>query len=434
MVGGAIDGDFSISRRNYLLTLGTGAATGLAGCLDGINGSSGNDDGITITYRDRDQPFSAYAKPFNDAHETVQIDPSMKAPETKYRGLIAQINARNAPEVVGLDVIYLPRFVQLGALADLGDFFQDLPYTDDFFEPLKKDFIRWDNTIQGLPFWIDSSVYLYNKSHFEEAGLDPEDPPQTFSAFLNACESLKQAGHTPLSNKLSQIGLEVFFFMPHVWAGGGKLFNEEMTKSLIDRQPAVNALEFFVTLQEQEYSTDQTGTEEFTHPAFIAEDASMAYSGAGIGTIKKENSTLFDNMGVSMFPKPQGGQQSSFLGGNSITIPFQITENQDTFEAAKTFAKWVNSEEGMKTTVQETGYLPARKSGFNMEYIQNRKELYQPFKHALEQGHAPPMHPKLIQMQTPLNDAITRALLGDQTPETALSQAADQITQILQED
>lgn len=428
-----------MSRRQYLAALGMGSMVGVAGCTGGIGGSStggsnnssGSGGTTTITYRDRDQPFSAYAEPFNNNHEKVKINPSMKAPETKYRGLISQINAGNAPGVVGLDVIYLPRFTQLGALADLGDFYKSLPYTDDFFKPLRRDFIRWNDTVHGLPFWIDSSVYLYNKKHFEDAGLDPENPPQTFNAFLEACQSLKQAGHTPLANRLSQVGLEVFFFMPHVWAGGGKLFNENMTKSLIDQPPAVDALEFFVKLQNEGYTDDQTKPDQYTHAPFISENTSMAYSGAGIGGIRKENEDLFNNMGISMFPKPEGGQQSSFLGGNSITIPTQITQNKDKYNAAKTFAKWVNTEQGMKTTVKETGYLPARKSGFQIDYIQDNIDLYEPFRNALNKGHAPPMHPKLIQMQTPLNNAITRALLGKQEPKAALSEAAEQITQLL---
>ena len=43
---------------------------------------------------------------------------------------------------------------------------------------------------------------VYNKAHFETAGLDPENPPATWEAFIEACEKLKAAGITPISGGL----------------------------------------------------------------------------------------------------------------------------------------------------------------------------------------------------------------------------------------
>jgi ABC-type glycerol-3-phosphate transport system substrate-binding protein len=248
----------------------------------------------------------------------------------------------------------------------------------------------------------------------------------------HAAAALDDAGYTALSNTLSFTGLEVFFFMPHVWAGGGQLFNDDMTESLIDEQPAVDALEFFIELQEKGYSTDQTSSESFTYPEFNAEEASMAYTGSGIGNVKQNNEELYNNMGVAMFPKPEGGTQSSFLGGNTLTIPAQVQQDAEKFEAAKTFANWINTEEGMSTTVEQMGYLPARESGFELDFVQERWDIYSTFKRALTQGHAPPMHTGILEMQEPLNSAIQRALLGEQEPEGALSEAADAIANVLQ--
>lgn len=434
----------NIDRRKLLKAIGVSGAVGVAGCSGnggtstegGSNSNPGSSNAVEITYRDRDDPQAVYADVFNKSHNDVHVKASMKPPEEKYRSLIAQIQAGNAPEVVGLDVIYLPRFVELNTLANLDSFYQELPYTDDIFEPLTKDFIRWNDTVYGLPFWIDCSAYLYNKAHFEEAGLDPDSPPETFSEFIDAARTIKEnTDYTPLSLNLAgsnSLGLEVFFYMPHVWASGGKLFNDEMTKSLIDEQPAVDALEFFVTLQEEGLSSDQTSNEDWTTVSLMNGDASMAYSDSGIGNIRKEAPDLWENLGVAMFPKPEGGTQSSFLGGNSIVIPKQVTKNEEKFDAAKQFVKWVNTEEGMRTTVEELGFLPARQSGFETDYVKENQEHYEPFRRAMEQGHAPPMHPRVLEMQQPLNDALARALLGDQEPQAALSDAATAITNILQ--
>jgi len=38
----------------------------------------------------------------------------------------------------------------------------------------------------------------YNKAHFKKAGLDPESPPKTWAAFIDACAKLKKAGYIPI--------------------------------------------------------------------------------------------------------------------------------------------------------------------------------------------------------------------------------------------
>jgi len=454
-----------IDRRQLLRVIGATGAAGLAGCSggdggdggsDGSDGSDGGDGGsdgsdggtsmdggtdsdggsapVEITYRDRSggSDPSIYADVYNESHDSIQINPSMKPVEEKYRALIAQISAGNAPEVLGLDVVYLPRFAQLGALDTINDFFDSREYTDEIFQPLQKDFIRWNGDVYAMPFWIDLSAYYYNKNHYEEAGLDPENPPETFQEFLDACEALQQAGYdTPLSNTLGFVGLESFFYLPHVWAGGGEFLNEDQTECLVDEQPAVDALNFFLELQENGYSTDQTSTESFTYGAFAAEETSMMYGGGtGVGAVKSQNEELFENMGTAMFPKPEGGTRSSFLGGDSISVSTQA--NAEKREAALEFIDWVNSEEGMKVTVEDLGYLPARQSGFDTEYVQNRQDIFGAFRQAMEQGHAPPMHPRYLEMQGPLNNAIERVLLGNQDPQPALTQAAEAINGVLQ--
>lgn len=436
------------NRRQLLASIGAAGTIGLAGCSgqsdesgegsmdDGdsdSDGSSSMDEEVPeITYRDRQGASSPaqYATAYNEGHDDVQVTPSMKPVEEKYRALIAQISAGNAPDVLGLDVVYLPRFVELGALDPIDDFYESRDYTEEIFEPLRKDFIRQNDSVYAMPFWIDLSAYYYNKNHYEDAGLDPENPPETFDEFLNACETLQQAGYdTPLSNTLAFIGLETFFFMPHVWAGGGEFLNEDQTEARIDEQPAIDALNFFVELQEKGYSTDQTSTEAFTYGAFAAEETSMAYGGGtGVGVVKDQNEELFENMGTAMFPKPEGGSRSSFLGGDSISVTSQ-TQNR---EACLDFIDWVNSEEGMRVTVEDLGYLPARKSGFETDYVQERQDIFGAFRTAMEEGHAPPMHPSYLEMQAPLNNAVTRTLLGEQEPEPALAQAAESINSILQ--
>lgn len=419
------------TRRRVLQGAGTAGMIGLAGCMNSVMETGGpSAEGVNITYRDRINALSVYAEVFNDTHDVdFTVNPSMKPVQSNYRSLTSEIAAGNAPAVAGLDVIFLPKFAELGALSDIGSFYQGLPYKNDFFDALTNEFVRWNNMIYALPFWIDLSLFIYNKEHFREAGLDPESPPVTFQEFIDTARALKSAGYeTPLANTL--VDTASFFFLPHVWAGGGALFNKDGTECLIDEEPAVKALEFFITLQNENLTTDQTARQEWTHEAYISGETSMAYSNSQFGTIRDASEDLYEKTATAMFPKPSGGSQTSFLGGNCITIMKQ-TESE-AYEASKTFLKWLNSEKGMETTVTELGYVPARQSGFDSEFIQENQGIYSSVERALQEGHPPPMHPQMTQISSILNNALLRALLGDQSAEKSLNRAASDINSLIQ--
>ena len=56
----------------------------------------------------------------------------------------------------------------------------------------------WDGKQWGVPFYQIGTFWAYNKKMFAQAGLDPENPPATWDEWLNACDSLRAAGITPI--------------------------------------------------------------------------------------------------------------------------------------------------------------------------------------------------------------------------------------------
>ena len=50
-----------------------------------------------------------------------------------------------------------------------------------------------------MPWRWGAVGFFYNKALFEQAGLDPENPPATWDEFLDAVKALKDAGITPIA-------------------------------------------------------------------------------------------------------------------------------------------------------------------------------------------------------------------------------------------
>jgi raffinose/stachyose/melibiose transport system substrate-binding protein len=56
-----------------------------------------------------------------------------------------------------------------------------------------------DGKMYGVPWTWGAVGMFFNKALFEQAGLDPENPPATWDEFLAAVQTLKDAGITPIS-------------------------------------------------------------------------------------------------------------------------------------------------------------------------------------------------------------------------------------------
>ncbi len=56
-----------------------------------------------------------------------------------------------------------------------------------------------EGVLLALPLTYQGMGWYYNKQLFESAGLDPENPPENWNDFQNACEALKSRGIVPIA-------------------------------------------------------------------------------------------------------------------------------------------------------------------------------------------------------------------------------------------
>ncbi|OYR95904.1 hypothetical protein DJ71_01355 [Halorubrum sp. E3] len=424
-----------LSRRKYLL-LTSGALAATAGCSqqsdndgDGTSndGSGDGSSGSTqIAYYDRYEWCGDYATEYSAESEDYSVETQVN-PTTSggaYQSAISQISAGDAPEVIGLDVVQIANFAQLGALRDIGSFTSDLEYRDDVFEPLREDFVSYNDTTYAMPFWIDLSVYYYNKAHFEEAGLDPENPPATWDDFLAANEQLSTSDRVGTASSFGG-----FFFLPTAWSNGANLFSEDGSECVINSDAGVETLEFWAELNQSGNSTDLVSTEwQAAHDMFISGDASIVTSGGyALGYARDNKPDMIENgnLGVGLLPAPDSNaERTSFLGGNSIVITKQA--EGEALEAARDFVEWTNTDPGMQVTL-DNGYFPARSSGFDLETAQENEDIFSSFETALEQGTAPPINPNYRAVSSALYSGMAPALNGEESAQSVLDDVVDRI-------
>jgi multiple sugar transport system substrate-binding protein len=134
---------------------------------------------------------------FMAAHPGVTIE-HVGQPNDTYYELIQAANAsQSGPDVAMMHAGTFGVLNYPDSLAPLNDYIS--PEVRDAIDGWESVGAGFDpnGTIYGVPGSRSGWVFYYNKDLFEQAGLDPEDPPDTYDELVAAAEALKAAGITP---------------------------------------------------------------------------------------------------------------------------------------------------------------------------------------------------------------------------------------------
>lgn len=92
----------------------------------------------------------------------------------------------------------LRSFAEAGLVRDISPELEG-EWKDSFSAQAALDLYGEDGAYYGVPWTWGAVGIFYNRDLFEQAGLDPDNPPTTWTEFLAAVQTLKDAGITPIT-------------------------------------------------------------------------------------------------------------------------------------------------------------------------------------------------------------------------------------------
>ena len=273
---------------------------------------------------------------------------------TKYGTAVA---GGQAPDMISVDIVYMPVYTQTGQLEDITSFAKALPH----FKDLSPSHIRlssYQDKIYGLPLGYDASFLLYNKDLFKQAGLNSDKPPANFADILAASKKITALGGGVKGFYFSGNcgGCNAFTMMPLVWASGSDALNQDGTKANLDNPVMKKTLQLYRDLWTQGQVPVGAQTDNGTNflNAFTSGKVGMMPSGNfAIAALKKDFPKL--NFGVAYLPGVTG-DWASFVGGDCIGI----SKGSPNTAGAKAFLKYIMSDEAQIEVVSKGGWLPVR--------------------------------------------------------------------------
>ena len=305
-------------------------------------------------------------------------------------------------------------------------------YIDDFLDGFMLDSYV-DGQIYSIPFQRSTMVLFYNKDAFEEVGLDPEDPPETWEEVVEYGQKLTNENRYGVGLALNSGSAQWAFtgFCLQNSANGENLMTEDGKQVLFDTPENVEALQFWLDLQNK-YQIMAPGIVQWTDlpTQFLAGEVAMIYHTTG--NMANINANAEFEFGTAFLPGHK--RVAAPTGGGNFYISSGISEER--VQAAWKFIKFATETERAAQWSLDTGYVATRESCFETDLIKNYYEELPQAKVAYDQ--IPYSGPELTtynaaEIWRVLNDNIRAAVVGDATPQEALTAAQEQATEILAE-
>jgi len=428
-----------LTRQDFLLlSAGAGAGLALAGCggsqsdleKAGTGGKSYNGPKVSLAFWNGftggDGPYMQdLVDEFNSQEKNINVSMNTVEWETYYQKVPSAVQSGKGPDLGIMHIDQLPTNAARGVILALDDVASALKLKESDFVPVVWNAGVYNGKRYGIPLDIHPLGLYYNKSLMEDAGLDPDSPPQTEDDYMAALEDLKGAGIEGhwMSPFLFTGGLT---FQALLYQFGGQLYNEDATEATFNSDAGVSALTWMVDVIKSGYSPKDVAQDaEFT--AFTNGDNALMWNGIwqinALGEIK--------DLEWGAAPLPQiGSQKGAWAGSHNFVITNKRGQDPNKVAASKVFINWVSqrSEEWA-----EAGQVPARNSVRETKAFKSLE--WQPeFAEELPYVHFTPPVPGIADVYFgSLDPVINEAVLLKKEPKAALDEAASKADQLLKE-
>ncbi len=287
---------------------------------------------------------------------TVRIE-SHGWDETLRQNLFNALLAGTAPDIV-VGENYFQQFAELGALLPL----------DDTIAEVKSNLIpgtykaaMYDGRIYGLSAFTGVFGFERNCAVVEAAGLDCNQPPQTWAELLDEARQINEAGHGAYygftlqgPSESSSVG-GIFRTAVFLAQANAPMCQDDCTYPYFNNPDAVPVMEFLRAI----YAFTPPGLAFNPHEGQVYEQlfhGLSAYQVAGSWHPEWARTTGCQDCRYSGVPLPDGGRQANIIVGNVI---YAVLSQSKQPELAAEWVKFLTREDVQELVYPSLGRLPS---------------------------------------------------------------------------
>lgn len=433
-----------LTRHEFLLLgMGAGAGLALAGCGGGpennpaVQGGGGGGGGKSYDgpnvdlafwngFTGGDGPYMRdLVERFNSEHDNIDVRMNTIDWVDYYQQVPAAVQSGEGPDVAIMHSDQLGTNAARAVIVPLDDVAQALGLKESDFAPVVWNAGIYNNQRYGIPLDMHPLIFYYNKGLMEEAGLDPDSPPQTREDFEAALEEFR-------NNDMQGFWVSPFpftgtlTFESLLFQFGGSLYNEDATQAEFNSDAGVQALTWMVERVKQGDSPRDVAQDA----EFIAfQNGENAFHFNGIWQLNPLSEVEDLDLGVTTLPRI-GSQDAAWSGSHNFVIINQRNADPNKQQASRVFINWISQQ---SLDWARAGQIPARASVRDSQAFQQIQPQATLAEYIPNLHFVPPV-PGIGDVQPESFDqAVNEAVLLRQEPKAALDAAAERANQLLEQ-
>lgn len=415
-----------------IASLALTAACSSAGAKDNTAGKAASgSEPVTLTFwgtygnGGNKTQTDALSKTIVPAFEKANPGIKIKYVDIPYDTMLQKLTTSAAggelPDLVRADLGWVPKLGALGVLAPLDTAMSDFATLSADTYPGSLATNKWGDHYYGMPLDTNTRVLITNPKALAAAGIS--SPPATFAELNAAAPKLA-------SKKISVFadgGLQGWNIYPWIWSAGGEVTSPDVTKAtgFLDSDASVSGVQMLADLYKQGAIPNLIiGNKGATQTS----DGLPKGQYAGIldgPWMTGVWSGQYPNFKPTYSAVPAGaGGSISVVGGEDIVMS-SSSKHQD---AAIKFIRFTQTAD-YQLAMAKTGQMSVVKSLDSQET--SLVPAFAPFIAQLQTAKPRPAVPQAPQIDTVLQNELTKAFQGSVSVKDALSKAANQIDLLL---
>jgi multiple sugar transport system substrate-binding protein len=400
-------------------------------CTGGGDESSPTDETasgpVTLTfwhgYTDAEaDSMNALLDEWNADNPDIRVEPLFVNNDKALQKLTVALQGGEPPDITYQYGSSLPQLAEAPGLVDLTDWVQQPDVNWEDFIAGGRTASTFDGKVLGVPALIDNLAVVYNKTLFDQAGMDYPNDQWTWDDFRAAAKALtdpatKQFG---FSYPMDASEDTVWHYDPLLWQNGGSILNDDETQATFNSPEGVQALEVLTGMAVDDKSVYLDIQNSNYTDVFNSGKIAMLVTGPW------DLSSFPDvDYGVSVLPGFDGDHQT--IAGPDMWTVFDNGNGRA--QAALQFLQWLTAPEQIQKEDLATGHLPIRLSvAQDQAFLKDFGDVFpgvDVFAENLSNvEQARPVLAAYPQVSEAMGLAIVSAMLGQSEPQAALDQAA----------
>jgi multiple sugar transport system substrate-binding protein len=283
-----------------------------------------------------------------------------------------------------------------------------------------------------------SDGFLYNKAHFRQAGLPLpsaswQDAGWNWDTFLNAAKKLT----VQENGKITRYGFALSgyawtYWRMWVWQNGGDVVSPDLTHSVLDQTPAIDAIQYYADLANvQHVAPTAAELKALNNPGFTdlfaQGKAAMTSSAPYLFDLR----TQLKNLDWDVVPEPMKAKRAAPLWPDSISMNAATKAPEPSWG----LLRYVLGPQGQTTITTLGRGVPVRNGVANSPaFLQTGKDPQNIaiYLDAPDYGVVTSYTTVWTQMEQANTEELTPALRGQRTAKEAVSRLVPRINALLQ--